>query len=64
MISLCSPFFGRSWQKKMRKSRNSRSFNNITFNLFTGKNLLKKAQYFAHPNKNLTSWSINKAKIH
>ena len=38
--------------------------NNITFNLFTGKNLLKQAQYFAYPNKNLTSWSINKAKIH
>ena len=25
--------------------------------------MLKYAKYFAHPNKNLTSWSINNAKI-
>ena len=48
----------------MAKSWNFLSFNNITFNLFTGKNLLKEAQYFAHPNKNLTHQSINKANIH
>ena len=33
---------------------------NITFNLFTGKSLLKQAKYLAHPNKDLTSWSIKK----
>ena len=62
MVSLCGPFFGISWQRKMLKSWSFLSFHNITFNLFTGKSLLKQAKYFAHPNKNLTSWSINNAK--
>ena len=34
------------------------------FYLFTDKNLLKQAKYFAPRNKNLTSWGINNAKIH
>ena len=62
MISLCSLFCGISWQRKLLKSWNFLSFNNITFNFFTDKNLLKQAQCFAHPNKNLKSWSINKTK--
>ena len=33
-------------------------------NLFTGKHLQKQAKYLPFPNKNLTSWSINNAKIH
>ena len=32
--------------------------------LFTAKNLLKQAKYFAPSNKKLASWSINNAKIH
>ena len=32
--------------------------------LFTDKNLLKQAKYFAPQNQNLTSWSINNAKVH
>ena len=31
---------------------------------FLGINLLKEARYLASPNKNLTSWIINNAKIH
>ena len=34
------------------------------FYLFTDKNLLKQAKYFALQNKNLISWSINNAKVH
>ena len=34
------------------------------FYFFGDKNLLKQAKYFAPQNKNLTSWSINNAKIH
>ena len=49
---------GRGWRSDLI------SLNSLFSCLFTDKNLLKEAKYFSPRNKNLTSWSINNAKVH